>query len=525
MSMKKNIIYSGFADEHELVIDYLFKRHDWDPVFILGPNSMGEWVKENYKNTVFHETMQLRNAQFDYASIGKPAVPIDAKIIDALSKYESLSLSVMEDTTGWNFSLGERLRYYYDLLKFWNTVIHHLEPDIYVAYTLPHMVTDYVFYQLCKYYDIPILFINPAPLFNHDENRYYHVNISLEDQSRVFKEVYHSDKTYKMSDEIKKNFNFVRSKKGMQPIYNTFFFNNPKKHWNSGSWGQCINECCRVLKRLLTGRHFEKLDVAWKCNKHPFDSMKSKMNYFQFILFKRRIRRDDKKLKRIYSSFVTKPDFNKKYIYYAAAFQPEAGIWSVYKDQFLILDILSASIPDDWVIYYKEHPGTFLVGNKSSFARDRRYYKQISTYKKVHMIPSETDTFMLIDDSQAVATPAGTVGWESIVRGTPTLIFGNIWYQDCNSIFKIETHQDCIDAIERIKNGYRPDQLDVERFAASVEQVSKRNIIHGYYVRDQIKSCSDLKFEMEQIAKALHEAYERHYRPIEAKSIESTLSV
>ncbi len=523
--MKKNIIYSGFADKRELIIDYLLKRHDWDPVFILGPKTMSGWVKENYKSAVFHEWMQLRNAQFDYASIGKPAVPVDAKIIGALSKYESLTLSLLEDTTGWNFSFQERRRYYYDLLKFWNTVIHHLKPDIYVAWTQPHIIIDYVLYQLCKYYDVPILFTNPAPLFNHGENRYHHVNISLEDQSRVFEKLYNSDKTYKLSDEMRQYFDSVRSKKGMRPPYITYFHNNPQKHWNWWSWGQCIKECLRLVKRLLTGRFFQKIELAWKCNKNPFDSVKSKMNYLQFILFKRRIRRDDKKLKRIYSSFVTKPDFSKKYIYYAAAFQPEAGIWSVYKDQFLILEILSAGIPDDWVIYYKEHPGIFLIGNKSSFARDQHYYKRISTYKNVHMIPAETDTFMLIGSAQAVATPAGTVGWEAIVRGKPALTFGYVWYQDCNGIFRIETYQDCIDAIEKIKNGYRPDQSDVERFAAAVEQVSEKNIIHGIFIQDQIKSCSDLKFEMERIAKALHEAYERHYSPKKVENMQSTLSV
>lgn len=509
--MKKNIIYSGFSDKREFVIDSLFKRYGWVPVFILGPERMREWVKENYKSAVFYELMHLRNAQFDYSSIGKTAMPIDGKIIGALSKYESFCLTLMEDTTGWNFSSKERSRYYYDLLKFCNTIIRHLRPDIFVSWTMPHTVVDYALYQLCKYYGISILFINPAPLFNHGENKYHHINISLEEQSRVFRNIYDSDKTYELSDEIKQYFNSVRSKKGMEPPYITYFYNNPSKHWNPGFWSKGMKECGRLMKLFFAGRLLQKIDVAWKCNQLPFESMKSKMNSLQFILFKERIRWNDKKLKKIYSSFITKPDFNKKYIYYAAAVQPEAGIWSVYEDQFLILEILSASIPDDWVIYYKEHPGIFGEGNKASLARNQHYYKKIAMFKNVHMISSEVDTFMLIDSSQAVATPAGTVGWESIVRGIPALIFGHAWYQDCNSIFRIETHQDCIDAIEKIRKGYKPDQLDIEQFAAAVEQVSERNIIHGDFVNDQIKSCSDPRYEMERIAKFLYEAYDRHY--------------
>lgn|GEM_PF-2856506 len=91
---EKKIIYSNFCDERQWIIDFSYEQEGRDPVFVLGPESMRGWVKENYSHAVFQESMQLGNAQFDYAIIGKPAVPVDAKIIGTLSKYEKVKNNI-----------------------------------------------------------------------------------------------------------------------------------------------------------------------------------------------------------------------------------------------------------------------------------------------------------------------------------------------------------------------------------------------------------------------------------------------
>jgi hypothetical protein len=509
--MRKNIIYSGFNDDRVQIVDYLFKRHSWNPIFFFSRREMEEWSRTSYKNAMFYESNKLRNGEFLYDSFAHKIVPIDDKIIKSISDYESFSLDLVEDATGWNFSFDERRRYYYELLKFWNTVIVNLKPDIYISWTMPHVITDYVLYRLCKYYGIATLYYNPTPLFNHKGNRFQYVATSLEDQSKVFEEKYTSKEEYSLSEEVRDYFNSVRSSQGMVPPYISYVWTHDEKKWNKGFWKQPLEESYRLLKRFITGKFFEKIDVSWKWNKHPFGSYLSKMNYLQFLLFKERIRKQDAKLKKIYSSHTVNPDLNRKYIYYAAAFQPEAGIWSNYQDQFLIIDILSSTIPEDWVIYYKEHPSIFFPGDKASLKRSDEYYKKLATYKNVQMIPSETSSFPLIDAAQAVVTPSGTVGWEALVRGTPVLIFGSVWYQGCKSIFKIESLEDCQNAIERIKNGYRPDQTDIEHFAAVVEKCSEKNLVHSPFYQDLLKNCLNIGFEMERLAKLLYTTYEANF--------------
>ena len=54
-----------------------------------------------------------------------------------------------------------------------------------------------------------------------------------------------------------------------------------------------------------------------------------------------------------------KPDLSKKFIYFALHYQPERSTdpqSSYYSDQLIPLSILNNLVPDDYVIYVKEHP-------------------------------------------------------------------------------------------------------------------------------------------------------------------------
>lgn len=507
----KRVIYTEFEQEFQHTVDHLSGRYGWQPAFILGLDK--KWADEKYPEAVFHNSMKLRNAQFDYSRLEKP-VPIDARIITDLAEYESRLMTYMQDTTGWNFNVDERRQHYYDLLRFWNTVIHNVKPDLYVPWTTPHVVMDYILYRLCKYYRIPMVFLQGVPLFDNGETQYFHASTSLENQSGVFEKHYTAGALSPLNDDLKKYFSLVRSKKGMPPPYGTDFDNNIGRYWNPDFWTKWVKVCQTTAKLALKGTLSNKIEsYAWKCNRHPFDSMKSRCGYLGVVFSQERIRNNDRQLRRIYSEFTVKPDLHKKFVYFAATYQPECGVWSLYHDQHLILDLLSASIPDDWIIYYKEHPFSFQVGGKASLRRDRYYYERISRFKNVRMIPAETDSFELIDKAQVVATPAGTVGWEAMVRGVPAMIFGHVWYQGCKSVFQIETLADCQKAIGAIKSGYKPDQKDLERFAQAIVQVSYKNILYGNFIEEKIKRCSNVPQETERLAELLYETHERNYSP------------
>ena len=99
----------------------------------------------------------------------------------------------------------------------------------------------------------------------------------------------------------------------------------------------------------------------------------------------------------------------------------------VYGDNLLCLDILANAVPDNWHIYFKEHPGTFLRMEMGVLKRSESYYNRVKSYANVRMISTTVNTYDLIDNSKAVATSGGTVGWEALVRGVPPLLFGDFW--------------------------------------------------------------------------------------------------
>ena len=55
------------------------------------------------------------------------------------------------------------------------------------------------------------------------------------------------------------------------------------------------------------------------------------------------------------------------------------------------------------------------------------------------MVNIDTNTFELIDNSQAVCTISGQIGVEAILRKKPCIVFSRTWYSKLNGIFLIKS--------------------------------------------------------------------------------------
>ncbi len=504
----KKVVYASFTYEgHVELAAYLFENYGWDPVYWIGFKNYEQTVNQAFPDAFYLRNQDLRRGRFAHATVDISSIPIDKNIIEACSKYEPIALDMMlrRDTTGWNYSYVERKEFYYQLLKYWVNIIQAYRPDIFLSFVIPHSPEEYVLYRLCKYFDIPTLFVNPTPIFD----TYYYIANSIEDLANVFQEDYRQVNKVQLDQETQDYLNKLKLPQGYVQSHMRQFKKRVERQDNFAF------SIFFELKRLARIRLsiIKKSGSHWKMNQHPVQSEKSEMNYLQETLFKMKLRRNNMALKKIYNGFTDEMDFNQKYIYFAPNYQPEANVTppaGIYADFYLILDILSSSIPDDWVIYYKEHPSTFYAGIEGSLSRSKRFYERLNTIKKVRFIDSNINTFELIDNSCVVATPTGTVGWEALVRDKPTLVFGQVWYVGCNSVFHIETYQDCINAVNKIRNGYKPDQRDIERYAAAVESIAEKNLMIRDF-EERTVNCPNINYEMERIAKALYEAHERYY--------------
>ncbi len=121
------------------------------------------------------------------------------------------------------------------------------------------------------------------------------------------------------------------------------------------------------------------------------------------------------------------PDFyaqynpKQKYIYFPLhctneySTQVKGTMWI---NQLPIIEALAKSIPFDWKIVVKEHPG-ILVWR----VRPKSFYDEIKSYSNVQLIPTNTDSSLVIDNAQLVINISGSTGWEAILRGKPVIGF------------------------------------------------------------------------------------------------------
>ena len=88
-----------------------------------------------------------------------------------------------------------------------------------------------------------------------------------------------------------------------------------------------------------------------------------------------------------------------------------------------MIEAVARSIPADWKIYVKENP------RQGAFARGPFYFHRLSRIAQVTLVPSYTSSQALVARAQAVATVAGTAGWEGLLSGVPAVTFGGAWYR------------------------------------------------------------------------------------------------
>ena len=165
--------------------------------------------------------------------------------------------------------------------------------------------------------------------------------------------------------------------------------------------------------------------------------------YEKIYYYMRNIININKKIKK-YDLLSTKPDFEKKYIFFALHDQPEKSSQPEgieFGDQILAIKQLANKIPDEFIIYVKEHPSHFTKWPPEIISpryneRQKNYYQEISLIKNVVLINYNIDSRLLIKNSICVATITGSSGWEALKIGKPTITFGYPWYSPCKSNLK-----------------------------------------------------------------------------------------
>lgn len=160
---------------------------------------------------------------------------------------------------------------------------------------------------------------------------------------------------------------------------------------------------------------------------------------------------------------------------------PECGSFA---NQVGAIARLRSLLSDDVHVFVREHPSTLTY--RIDFVRTAQYLEMIQTIPGVDIIDSHLSPFDIIDNCLAVCTGTGTVGFESIVRGTPAVVFGMARYRGMSGVVELESLPYGADA--RYFHDNRPDEHQLVRSLRTIESSHNFFSIDGSPRSDQGRS-------------------------------------
>jgi hypothetical protein len=215
-------------------------------------------------------------------------------------------------------------------------------------------------------------------------------------------------------------------------------------------------------------------------------------------------------LQQRYEALAGKPDLAAPFVYFALHYQPERTSCpdgDRFSDQFLAVSLVAAALPRGWRLYVKEHPSQFSYLGQGELSRWAEYYDELAALPGVRLVPTSVSSFELIDRSRAVASVAGAVGWEALVRGKPALCFGAAWYGACRGAYRLESADDARAAFAAIESGAKPSRDDVLAYAGALEDIGRTCYSNTSLARSL---AADVSGQEEALFGLLHD-YERKH--------------
>ena len=496
---KKKVIYFGDIQKYFKVIEDLQDTFSWEYVLLINNNTL--FSDSNLKNKSL-DVESLENPKFIYDK-NNSLPPLNLKILNSLSRFENIFLSILKDSSGWNFSFNERKNFYYHTLKYWKKILDNKKPDIIIFLTKPTTAISYALYIICKFY-LKINVMISSPIFLYDKVFLTYSN-SLEESNPLINKNYEEN-----HNEISNNF----SEKYIRNIKNE---KNEKKKYFTNFILSNNRPFVSFLKNFFINKDkFSNLSISWKKNKKPHHLTSSRMNNLEYFIFLKKLNIRNKILYLFYENFCEKPNFQDKYIFLDLPLNNDESdyiLQDVYEDTFLVLNILSSIIPRDWKIYFKEN--CFKSINKKPvfngyIKKNKRYFKKISSYKNIKLISNNINTYSLIDNAQAVVSISGDTAWKSAIRGKGSLVFSNTWYSSCKGIFLINTAKEASSAIEKIIEGFSPKANDIQKYISLVKKFSIETEMQSNFEEGD-ESCKNLNIPKDILIKNIIKNYTEFY--------------
>jgi hypothetical protein len=127
--------------------------------------------------------------------------------------------------------------------------------------------------------------------------------------------------------------------------------------------------------------------------------------------------------------------------------------------------------------------------------RTRAYYKEIKKIPNVKLIHPNFDSYKIINDSKAIYTISGTVGWEGLILKKPIITFGDVFYNALSNVKKIKEIDKIGELTKWALEDHKHDEIELENFVLALMEDSREIKLHEIWEKGV-----DPKIEHEKIA-------------------------
>lgn len=438
-----NLIVNGFCNSDQIeIINSIIASHDIEKLVVFSADENGKKLLSDL-HTVF-VIPEIIQGDYDIDAIHLD--PLDKTIIDSMLIYESDIMRMMDRFEVYlkkPMSYDERKKIYFKHLRYWSHFLAHNRIDAFISGNIPHDIYDFVILALCKITNIPTVYFYQGQILD----------------------IIHPMVDYKIgTDELPKRYNQL-----------LIDYSYEKKY----VFSEFVENTWKEMQRDIAPFYMDKYPLnSYMLTIKSFKNILSSVNKISYLGLQRKWK--NYKLRSTYKAISKKPDFDSKYIYFPLHYQPELTSCPLgvgYENQYLIIQMLDYFLPDDYILYVKEHPA------QEIFARNYDYYNDIlKSTKKVVFVPLETSSFDLMNNAQAVTTITGTAGWEALFRQKPVLVFGHNFYQYAPGVTLITTKEDAKKAIDEIvSHKFVYDEIKLKLFIQAVEDTSIKGYIDLEY--------------------------------------------
>ena len=492
----KKVLLAGSQDYFIDLAKLLKENRHWEPTIWLSYSQKYQNISQLFPTVeILDYISSVKGNDIGFQNPNKFKC-ICPNLLKKFSEYEAIALMMMErnDSNSNSFSHRDRVEFYHHLLAYWISKLVQKKINIVIFEEEPHQASDYVLYIVCKHLEIKtILFVRtinkmgilPMNSFedgclllkeNYNKNLKklkkedsYHFSPIVEDYFTLLSQKYEKV----LENHLWDQFEELSGKSGPKTIFSksNVILSKLKK----------LGRADYLKKRLIMFLHYTDSDQKEK-NKSIFNSNQS---YTKTLIFKHLNNRKKQKLKKYYEGIARNTVNDKnKYILCALQYQPEKStspLGGVFVNQYLMIDLLSKSLPEGWKLLVKEHPSQF-VSQYSRYGvqlRSERYYQKINALDNVNLVSIHEDIFCLIDNAEAVASVGGTICWEAVARGKPALNFAHSWFSGCEGVIAVKSESSLKKAIHKIKNGLAVEQVFVKMFAETIVELGLVNAAIG----------------------------------------------